>query len=288
MTKFVGVLRRARNAVLILALALATTLAVGSGWSGGGAANAQAPQMVISGTGIDGQPSTSPLSKAAFDHQKHEAAVAQCETCHHASMDRCSACHTSAGAADGGYIQLSRAMHDPRARMSCVGCHEKETRKQNCAGCHQHIAAGPNPTSCTACHHQPKVQTQAQVEAQAQAQPTGPDSVVIGSLSKKFDACTFDHSVHVEALAAISKGSPLAQAFHAQPGTLCQGCHHHTPLGQTPPKCGSCHSKPFQGQDPKRPGLMAAYHIQCNQCHKAMAAGAPAPTDCETCHTAKK
>lgn len=292
MTKFVGVLRRARSAFPVLALALVTTLAVGLGWGGGGAANAQAPQMIISGTGIGGQPPAGPLSKAAFDHQKHEAAVAGCETCHHASMDACSTCHTSAGSADGGNVQLAQAMHDPRAAMSCVGCHEKQTKKANCAGCHQNIAAGPNPASCKTCHRdakaQPQAQTQALGQSQAQTQPSAPDTVVIGSLSKKYEACTFDHSVHMDALAAISKGSPLAQAFHGQQGTLCQGCHHHTPAGQTPPKCGTCHSKPFQDQDPKRPGLMAAYHIQCNQCHKAMGAGAPAPTDCETCHAAKK
>lgn len=282
MTKIVGVLRRARSAFPALTLALVTIIAVGPGWGGGGAANAQAPQMVITGTKIGGQPSTGPLSKAAFDHQKHEAAVSQCETCHHASMDPCSTCHTSAGSPDGGNVQLSRAMHDPRATMSCVGCHEKETAKPNCAGCHQNIAAGPNPASCAACHRDPKA------KPQTQTPPAAPDTVVIGSLSKKFDACTFDHSVHVEALAAISKGSPLAQAFHGQPDTLCQGCHHHTPAGQAPPKCGTCHSKPFQAQNPDRPGLMAAYHIQCNQCHKAMGAGAPAATDCETCHTAKK
>ena len=115
-----------------------------------------------------------------------------------------------------------------------------------------------------------------------------PDTVIIGSIAKKFDACTFNHSNHVDALAAATKGSSLAQAFHAQPGTLCQGCHHHTPAGQAPPKCGTCHAKAFQNEEPKRPGLMAAYHIQCNQCHKAMGAGAPAATDCETCHTAKK
>ena len=242
---------------------------------------AQQPTMVISGTSLGGKAGAGPMSKAVFNHQKHENAVGNCETCHHASMDGCSTCHTTAGSPEGDDVQLSQAMHDPRAAMSCVGCHQKETAKPQCQGCHQKIAAGPGQNSCLVCHKDPKAPA-----AQAPDLKT-PDFVDIGSLSSKYEACSFNHSAHMDMLKDAAKGA-LPEAFHAQNGVFCQGCHHHTPPGVTPPKCGTCHAKSFQDRDPKRPGLEAAFHIQCNQCHKAMGVTSPAPTDCQACHTAKK
>jgi hypothetical protein len=267
-----------RLITLALGLGAAAFAIVAPG--GGQEAKAQQPTMVISGTSLGGKAGTGPLSKAMFNHQEHENAVGNCETCHHASMDGCSTCHTTAGSPEGNDIQLSQAMHDPRAPMSCVGCHQKETAKAQCQGCHRKIAPGPSNSSCAVCHKDPKAPS-----AQAPAMQA-PDVADIGSLSAKYGVCSFNHASHVEMLKDAAKGA-LPQAFHAG-GVFCQGCHHHTPAGVTPPKCGTCHSKSFQDQDPKRPGLEAAFHIQCNQCHKAMGVTSPAPTDCQACHAAKK
>jgi len=184
-------------------------------------------------------------------------------------------------------------MHRAKAKQSCVGCHQQATQKPACAGCHHKIAPGPRQSNCAVCHKDPKaVPAPAAPATPAPAAPVAsasaaPDTVDIGSLSKRYGACTFDHAAHVDALKAAAKGD-LAKAFHSGDAALCQGCHHHTPVGETPPKCGSCHGQAFQKEDPSRPGLMAAYHIQCNQCHKAMGVEPVAATDCTGCHAPKK
>jgi hypothetical protein len=274
--------RWGRVCFLTLALSLASALLAGLGVGVVDQAKAQSPQILMSGTAIGGKPGQSPLSKVQFNHQKHEAAVnGNCDACHHTgSQEPCSSCHTSQGSPEGGNVQLSQAMHDAKAKASCVGCHYQETRKPECLGCHRNIAPGPKKDNCSVCHQDPKA-------APAPAVPAQPDTVEIGSLSKRYGACTFDHAAHVEALKAAAKGD-LAKAFHSGDAALCQGCHHHTPVGETPSKCGTCHGKAFQKEDPSRPGLMAAYHIQCNQCHKAMGVEPVAATDCTGCHAPKK
>jgi len=282
MVKRVSRSRWARVCFLTLTLSLTAALLAGLGVGFEDQAKAQSPQIIMSGTAIGGKPGQGPLSKAVFNHQKHEAAVSDCDSCHHTgSQDACSSCHTSQGSPEGGNIQLSQAMHSAQAKMSCVGCHYKETQKKQCAGCHQNIPAGPREDSCTACHKDPKA---APAPAAKMAQP---DTVDIGSLSKQYMPVSFNHSSHVDYLKAAAKGD-LAKGFHSQDAALCQGCHHHTPAGAVPPKCGTCHGKPFSKDEPNRPGLMAAYHIQCIQCHKAMGVEPVQATDCKGCHAPKK
>lgn len=282
MVKRVSRSRWGRALFLCLTLSLASALVAGYGIGVGDQAKAQSPQMLMSGTAIGGKPGQGPLSKAVFNHQKHEAAVPNCDTCHHTgTQEPCSQCHTSQGSPDGGNIQLSQAMHSAQSKMSCVGCHFEATKKPQCAGCHQNISAGPKEASCATCHKDPKA------PAPAQAKLAQPDTVEIGSLSKQYMPVSFNHSAHVDYLKDAAKGD-LAKAFHSEAGTLCQGCHHNTPADMAPPKCGTCHAKPFSSDEPKRPGLMAAYHIQCIQCHKAMNVEPVAATDCKGCHAPKK
>jgi DnaJ-class molecular chaperone len=80
------------------------------------------------------------------------------------------------------------------------------------------------------------------------------------------------------------KNNKLANYFHHEKGTICQGCHHNSPAAKKPPTCGSCHSRPFNEKDPFKPGLMAAYHRQCMECHKAMEIKKPVSTNCTACH----
>ncbi len=61
----------------------------------------------------------------------------------------------------------------------------------------------------------------------------------------------------------------------------CQTCHHHSPDGQ-PKACKECHSEPFDGQNMNKPGLKAAYHQRCAECHTAAFSG---PLTCSECHT---
>ena len=63
----------------------------------------------------------------------------------------------------------------------------------------------------------------------------------------------------------------------------CQTCHHHSPAGEQRP-CRDCHSAPFDGESPDKPGLKAAYHRRCADCHKDAFSG---PMTCTKCHTEK-
>ena len=88
-------------------------------------------------------------------------------------------------------------------------------------------------------------------------------------------------------LEAASRESKLASYFHREPGTLCQGCHHNSPAAKKPPQCSSCHGQPFDAKKLDRPGLMAAYHQQCMDCHDKMQLEKPVATDCIACHKKK-
>lgn len=282
MVKRVSRSRWGRVCLLTLTLSLASALMAGLGVGVGSQAKAQSPQILMSGTAIGGKPGQGPLSKAVFNHKKHEDAVGDCDVCHHTgSQEPCSTCHTSQGSPEGGYVQLSQAMHAAQSKSSCVGCHGKATQKKQCAGCHRNIVPGSNEDACNVCHKDPTA------PAAAAPKMDVPDTVDIGAISKQYMPVSFNHSAHVDYLKDAAKGD-LAKAFHSGDAALCQGCHHHTPVGEAPPKCGTCHGKPFSEQEPKRPGLMAAYHNQCFQCHKAMGVEPVKPTDCKSCHAPKK
>jgi hypothetical protein len=81
--------------------------------------------------------------------------------------------------------------------------------------------------------------------------------------------------------------SKLAGYYHSEPGTLCQGCHHHSPPAEKPPACSSCHGETIEGADAFRPGLVGAYHQQCIGCHEKMGIEKPDARDCNACHVEK-
>ena len=115
-----------------------------------------------------------------------------------------------------------------------------------------------------------------------------PEVVEIKALSSQFDGVKLPHRKIVNKLVAGIEKSNLAAYFHREPGTICQGCHHNSPASAKPPKCASCHGKPFDERDAFKPGLMAAYHIQCMDCHQAMKIQQPVSTNCTACHRAKQ
>ncbi len=87
-----------------------------------------------------------------------------------------------------------------------------------------------------------------------------PETAMIGSLAKTYQAVTFSHGMH--ALMADE----------------CGTCHHHSAADQTPP-CGECH-----GVRKSIASLKDAYHGQCMSCHREMEMG---PTGCNECHARK-
>jgi hypothetical protein len=100
----------------------------------------------------------------------------------------------------------------------------------------------------------------------------------------KYEPVKLPHRKIVQTMVANINSNKLVNYFHHEKGTVCQGCHHNSPAAKEPPKCVSCHGKPFNAKDPFKPGLMAAYHRQCMECHKAMGIQKPVATDCTACH----
>jgi len=104
----------------------------------------------------------------------------------------------------------------------------------------------------------------------------GLEDISINGLENLYGPSAFTHKAHVD-----YAGS-------------CTECHHHSPAGEYP-ACAECHSArpiltPAEGQngvrsDDKMPGLKAAYHQQCMNCHKSMESG---PMGCTDCHAKKE
>ncbi len=255
------------------------------------------------------EPVKNHMPPVAFDHKAHEGYNETCRACHHADLKSCASCHTIGGAGEGKLVKLSQAMHQADAGSSCVGCHNRQQAKPECAGCHNMILPGRSLTteaSCQVCHLKtadgepaPKDEAQAKEEAArllAARQPvTGtvsvdqiPETVTIKHLSNDYDPVTLPHRKMVLKLAEGAAKSKMAAYFHAEPTTLCQGCHHNSPATVKPPQCGSCHGRSSDALNLNRPGLMAAYHQQCIQCHDKMGLEKPGSRECTACHAKRK
>ncbi|QJB56851.1 sulfate respiration complex hexadecaheme cytochrome HmcA [Pseudodesulfovibrio sp. zrk46] len=243
------------------------------------------------------------IGPVPFDHKAHEQ-----------YMDDCRACHVGKGTMDGKFFELAGDMHLKSNMEGCIGCHTaKQEEKAVCAGCHAMMAEtkAPSKESCAKCHveslatlyvdgkaPEKEVMMAAASSALAErnmevmtiADSDIPEEVIIGSLSDKFEASKLPHRKIVKRLLADMKGDKMAGYFHGQDALMCAGCHHNSPISKTPPKCGSCHNKPFDPARPDMPGLKAAYHGQCMGCHTAMKLEKPSNTTCndaEGCHKKK-
>jgi hypothetical protein len=254
------------------------------------------------------------MAPVPFDHKGHEKYSDTCRACHHASMDSCQQCHTLGGAKEGNFVTFEQAMHLKSSQTSCLGCHAAKQAQPTCAGCHHSIAetGQPDKASCKLCHL-PLSDTQRQeavlpapqrnalaasllktrnMNPGAYAVQDIPDKVVIKELADKYMPVEFAHREHVQKLMAGMKDSRLANFFHNDPGTVCQGCHHNSPPAKNPPACVSCLVKQvgkvsFDPREANRPGLLAAQHGQCMSCHKSMGVK-PEATACLDCHKEKK
>jgi len=214
-----------------------------------------------------------------FDHKGHEAAAGFCSGCHHRTTRGCGTCHKRSTGPSGGGISLERAHHDGRSERSCVGCHQRRTEHRECAGCHGQLTGRPG-RSCKACHGAPEAAV-ALVPLPASSEAF-PDRVTIKVLARQYQPSVFEHRKIVGHLDRAARASKLAARFHGRVETLCAGCHHHSPAGQRPPPCASCHgSKADATRD--RPALKAAYHRQCLGCHQRM----KLKQGCTDCHAVR-
>jgi len=255
---------------------------------------------------IDKQELALRMSPVPFDHKAHEGSNETCRACHHASLDSCKKCHTLAGTKDGKDIKLERAMHQMGSNRSCLGCHEINQREQKCAGCHAFMEKGrkKEASSCFQCHMKPLKETIMVSQKPEEAADSLlrsrksisdtykdediPEKVIIKELVDKYEAVELPHRKIIHALVNNIKDNTLANYFHIEKGTPCQSCHHNSPADIKPPRCVSCHGKPFDGANLLRPGMKGAYHQQCMGCHKAMGIEKPNATDCTECHKERR
>jgi hypothetical protein len=258
------------------------------------------------------------MDPVAFDHQAHEKYSDNCRVCHHSSMDACEKCHTLMGAKDGKFVSFEKAMHSPSSRASCLGCHNREQAAEKCAGCHNHLSKSCRigDANCQQCHLKaaetaiPGGASPSKICALEPAQKTElaqtllkarnlnpgtypleelPETVEIKALANRFQPSEFSHRKQLEALLKGIKGNTLAEYFHRDPGTICQGCHHHSPPAKEPPRCSNCHSgENLLARESNRPALLAALHRQCMNCHADMRLEKPAATACSECHKEKQ
>jgi len=247
------------------------------------------------------------MNPVPFDHKAHEGHNDTCRVCHHASLDSCSKkCHTLAGSKEGKDVKLERAMHQVGATESCLGCHEINKRDKNCAGCHAFMEKDrkQEDSFCLTCHMQPlqespeiaeKPEVVAGLLLQSRKAITDtyrdediPEKVVIKELVDKYEPVEFPHRRIVHTLLENIKDNKLTNYFHSEKGALCQACHHNSPTAKNPPRCVSCHGKPFDENNLLRPGMKAAYHQQCMGCHKEMDIEKPNAVKCTDCHKERK
>ncbi len=243
----------------------------------------------------------SKLPTVPFSHVKHEGFLNNCRACHHETMKACNECHLLNPTDDAeAQVSLQQAMHDIKSGHSCVGCHDLEKSNSECAGCHDMMEQGKlSEHACTICHAGPKperfsgsnaIRTFSGTKKANSARLSFrskdiPDTVTIGRLSDKYEPAVFPHRKIIDVLLAKVGESKIAEYFHGSEDVICQGCHHHSPVGETPPLCESCHTKPFNKDDIHKPGLYGAFHRQCLGCHQSM--NITEPSDCVGCHARK-
>lgn len=262
------------------------------------------PDIVFVKTAKTEAEKSNPLTRmklVPFNHKAHENYNDTCRVCHHADLNACVQCHTLQGAKEGNYVKLEQSMHRLKVRQSCIGCHEARQTDQRCAGCHMSFEKKrqQDQLSCQNCHmaeNNPEAQkpdnkmlAAIALESRQAISATYdnediPENVKIGALMNKYEPVKFPHRKIVNTLFNNIKDNKLARYFHHEKGTICQGCHHNSPAAKKPPKCASCHGQPFNERDPFKPGLMAAYHRQCMECHKEMDIKKPVSTKCSACH----
>jgi hypothetical protein len=245
---------------------------------------------------------SSRLNTVPFSHVGHEGFENTCRICHHVSMKACNECHTLRGSAESEGVRMERAFHDIGSDHSCVGCHKTKATEPECYGCHslmpeKHVS----DRVCRICHAGPKPEHLEKVRDQYtsldQFKPPEsevkltfdkedlPEEVKISVLEDKYEPAVFPHQKVVDRLMKEIRNSKIATHFHGNEDALCQGCHHHSPIGVKPPLCESCHGEPFDEAYLHKPGLKGAYHQQCIGCHEIMKI--KDPRDCEICHKEK-
>ncbi|MDY6861971.1 MAG: cytochrome c3 family protein [Thermodesulfobacteriota bacterium] len=228
------------------------------------------------------------MKEVPFNHEYHENNTKTCKTCHHETLSACRKCHTLEGNSEGGMVNTANAYHDIYSEKSCIGCHDLKKKDTLCAGCHQiHKIGQGYEKTCIICHSGKKEKNIHKISKIDIPFESIPEDVEIKILENEYEKVSFPHLNIIKKLTDISNESKLASYFHKDLQTICQGCHHHSPveIEKGVPACNTCHSSYLGPKRVEMPGLLGAYHSQCLGCHKVMKVE---PTDCTGCHSKKE
>jgi hypothetical protein len=118
-----------------------------------------------------------------------------------------------------------------------------------------------------------------------------PEMVTLDSLSQLYEGAEFDHDMHLDIAVDCTECHHHAAGVPTT-NELCARCHGPEDVLESE-ACESCHlADPFSAEtitaketDPltyhiDKPGLKAAYHLNCLNCHDEMGG----PVGCEDCH----
>jgi len=231
----------------------------------------------------------------AFNHEAHEPQANFCTTCHHSRLRSCADCHTQMSSPDGGGVSLEAAHHETGSMHSCIGCHQMAATTGDCVGCHSQTIVAGFSRSCAKCHdgplpfagEPPVLERGSPAPVKLAELPSAsddlPEEVTIDVLVDHFAASKMPHRKIIARFDAKIRESTLATQFHGSVEAMCAGCHHHSPVGERPPRCRACHGD-LGAATIDRPPLKVAYHRQCVSCHQMLGL----KHGCTDCHAAKE
>lgn len=211
------------------------------------------------------------MGGVTFNHKGHEEDVRSCRTCHHKSMQDCSNCHTLTEATGGGGMITPEAFMELNSPHSCIGCHERQKKKNRCSYCHSGMPARASDNSCAVCHAEEN--PEAAEKKILAAEPDGsvpenlPDSFMVGEGATNFEPVFFPHGMIIKTLRADIGKSSLAGAFHEGHNVICQKCHHTSGESGTYDKCSSCHPLKASKAGKGKISMAEALNIMCVECH---------------------
>ena len=108
----------------------------------------------------------------------------------------------------------------------------------------------------------------------------------LDSLMDKYEPVKFDHDLHAQ----IAENCWQCHHEHSKNASSCSDCHSLKPqdfkrtVNNPFMPCKNCHGA-YDPSVPAMPGLKAAYHRQCFNCHRGMADVGIDPKGCTNqCH----
>ena len=125
----------------------------------------------------------------------------------------------------------------------------------------------------------------------AEGPAKAPDIITLDSLSEQYQPVFFTHERHT----SYAGNCGTCHHEHGNSGTLpCKNCHSlnaaafKNSVTHSFMACKNCHGS-YSPSSVKTPGLKAAYHTQCLQCHRGMGTIGKDPKGCaELCHARKE